>query len=138
MKNLLFAVCMLVLPICMSAQKIAYAYDPSGNRIERVIVLSKMSKTEKSINFYTEEIEERTVKYYPDASGGQITVEISSIEGMQNGTITVHSFPNGSLVLNKKITSTKEQLDMSNQSNGIYILRVNIDGEISTWKIMKK
>lgn len=119
-------------------QKISYTYDNAGNRIEKLIVLTKSSTSDVKIESFTEKINERTVEISPSPSGGEITVKISSINGMENGSIQVYSFPNGYLVHKIKITSTTEELDINNQSSGIYILNINIDGIISTWKILKK
>lgn len=54
----------------------------------------------------TEKVAETEVKIYSSVQG-QITVEISNIEGLKKGTITIYSFPQGNLVLTRNVTSTR-------------------------------
>jgi hypothetical protein len=56
---------------------------------------------------------------------------------MKTGTMTIYAFPNGNTVLTRKVKYTREDLDISNQRAGIYILLVDIDGEKTSYKLMK-
>ncbi|GHV39313.1 hypothetical protein FACS1894179_04040 [Bacteroidia bacterium] len=139
MKTLLIVFLFIVSLVSIQAQnKISYAYDASGNRTERILVVATKSLLagEEPENIITEEIAKREVKIYSSIQG-QITVEISTLEGMKTGTMTIYAFPNGNTVLTRKVKYTREDLDISNQRAGIYILLVDIDGEKTSYKLMK-
>lgn len=139
MKILLIVFLFIVSLVSIQAQnKISYAYDASGNRTERILVVATKSLLagEEPENIITEEIAKREVKIYSSIQG-QITVEISTLEGMKTGTMIIYAFPNGNTVLTRKVKYTREDLDISNQRAGIYILLVDIDGEKTSYKLMK-
>ena len=121
--------------------RIAYTYDASGNRIERTIILPpspeerSMADTEPVV--FTESLSQRTIKIYLNPTKGQLAIEISDIENIKSGNITVYNMQ-GKTALKQKISISKTDLDMSNHPKGIYILHINIDGKISTWKIIKE
>lgn len=139
MKKSLAIFMMVMLSVCaFSQQKAKFAYDATGNRVKREIVLATKSFAQDELpQIFTEEVAKRNLKYYSSAEG-QITVEISTLEGMKNGIITIYRMDNGAKVISKKIQNTREDLDISRQGFGVYILHVNIDGEITSWKLLKK
>lgn len=138
MKKLLPIIFLLILCGALKAQnKIQYAYDAAGNRITRTLVVatkSLMANEEPEV--INEIIAKREVKIYSSVQG-QITVEISNIDGLKKGTITIYSFPHGNIVLTRNVKSTREDLDISSKSSGIYILVVDLDGEKTSLKLMK-
>lgn len=138
MKKSLIIFSLLLFSICVfSQQKMSYAYDAAGNRVKREIVLATKSLSQEELSIFTEEVAKRDLKYYSSAEG-QITVEISTLEGMKSGIITISRMDSGAKILSRKIQNTREDMDISSQRFGIYILHVDIDGEITTWKLLKK
>ncbi len=139
MKKCLTLFMMVLLSVCaFSQQKVKFAYDAAGNRVKREIVLATKSLSQGELpDIFTEQVAKRDLKYYSSAEG-QITVEISTLEGMKSGVITIYRMDNGAKILSKKIQNTREDLDISRQGFGVYILHVNIDGEVTSWKLMKK
>lgn len=138
MKKILPIIFLLILCGALKAQnKIQYAYDAAGNRITRTLVIATKSlMTDEEPEVITETIGKREVKIY-SAIEGQITVEISTLEEMKKGIMTVYAFPNGNPVLTRNVKYTREDLDISSKRAGIYILVVDIDGEKTTFKLMK-
>lgn len=139
MKKKLLFVLVLLCTLCGYAQeKFSFEYDASGNRIKRTLVIATktLMAHEEPEEIITEELSKREVKIYSSIQG-QITVEISTLEGMINGTMSIYAFPDGTPVLIRKIKNTKEYLDVSNHKSGIYILLIDIDGEKTSFKLMK-
>ncbi len=143
MKNYLFSMLLILLLPCgiNSQNKMTYAYDASGNRVERTIVLVTSSKkstlTKAKSTVLSETLSEQVVKIYPNPTKGQLAIEISNLENLKNGSCTIYNIQ-GKTILKQKIQNLKTNLDISNHSNGMYILHINIDGKISTWKIIKE
>lgn len=117
---------------------INFAYDLSGNRISRTIPIATrtlMAYEEPEV-IITEEVAKRDIKIYSSIEG-QVSVEFSSLEGMKNGTMQIYSFPGGTPVLTRKIKNLREDLDISYRPSGVYILMIDIDGEKTSYKLMK-
>lgn len=140
MRKLLLLFCFVYCFVLSGQNKVSYAYDDAGNRVKREIVPATKSMVlsdEDKNTFFTEEIAKRDIKIYPNPTYGQLAVAISDIEGLKSGTITMISV-NGQQVLKKKIDSGYIDLDISSEQTGIYVLIIEIDGEKTTWKIIKK
>ncbi len=139
MKKLLLLFCFAYSFVLLGQNKISYAYDAAGNRVKREIILSTRSMAlsdEDKNTFFTEEVAKRHIKIYPNPTYGQLAVEISDIDDIKSGIITILTI-NGQQVLKKEIDSTYIELDISSRQAGTYILIVEIDGEKTTWKIIK-
>jgi hypothetical protein len=121
-----------------SQNTIRYAYDASGNRTERTIVLATKSAEAKTETFFTEELAERTIKIYPNPTDGFLKVEIGNTEGIKNCTITISAINTGKQVKKQKATLPVTDIDISNQPFGVYVMLIDIDGEYTSWKIIKK
>jgi len=116
--------------------KISFTYDASGNRTERVIVLTKSAAaTPEVITDSADELHE--IKIYPNPTKGQIKLEISNSEKIKSCTITINTMSNGKLVMRKKATLPITDIDISTQQSGIYIMVIEIDGNYTSWKIIK-
>lgn len=139
MKILLIIFFSIASIVSIQAQnKVSYSYDAAGNRVSRTLVVANRSLSADEVpeDIITEKIAEREIKIYSSIQG-QITVEISTLEEMKTGTITIYAVPNGNAVLARRIQSTREDIDISNQGTGVYILLVDIDGEKTSYKLMK-
>jgi hypothetical protein len=140
MKILLILFSFIVMMGGLHAQnKVSFTYDAAGNRIERVIVLAtKSAEVQVSDSVYTDVIAERNIKIYPNPTEGQLKVEIGNTEGIKSCTITIFGMNNNRQVLKKKADLPVTDIDISNQPFGIYVMLIDIDGEYTSWKIMKK
>lgn len=137
MKKYIFILLLFCSVYAIGQNKITFKYDEVGNRTEKVIqIATKTLSVEENPEIFTKKISKRDIKIYSSIQG-QITVEFSTLEGMKNGTMHVYSFPNGTLVLNSKVKNLREDLDISSQPTGIYILLIDIDGEKTSYKLLK-
>lgn len=116
--------------------KISFSYDSNGNRLNKTIVLSKSAVSTTS-NLFTEQIGNREIKIYPNPTKGILKVEIPDSDKIKDGIISVYNLQ-GKLITKKKIESVKNTIDISSVSNGLYIMQISIDKEVSSWKIIKQ
>ncbi|MDL2303448.1 T9SS type A sorting domain-containing protein, partial [Dysgonomonas sp. OttesenSCG-928-D17] len=132
MKKIIFIAILSMSVLLIRAQsKISFNYDSSGNRTERVIVLTKSAVTTQEL--ITENVNEQyELKIYPNPTKGQIKLEISNSDKIKSCTITINAMSNGKLVLRKKATLPVTDIDISNQLNGFYIMVIEIDGNYSS------
>lgn len=140
MKILLIIFLCIISFVSIQAQnKISYAYDVAGNRVKREIVLatkSAVAPTEAEV--FTDRIAERNIKIYPNPTQGQLKVEFGNTEGIKNCTITISAMNTGKQVKKQKAIFPVTDIDISNQPFGVYIMLIDIDGEYTSWKIIKK
>ncbi|MDL2215219.1 leucine-rich repeat domain-containing protein [Dysgonomonas sp. OttesenSCG-928-M03] len=117
---------------------IEFVYDDSGNRVERkVIVLdTRAAQTITEPKVLTEKIANHSVKIYPNPTQGQINIDIDNADSI-SADVSIFTL-NGKLITKDKVQTSGGHLDLSNNPAGIYILKINIDGEVSSWKIIKK
>ena len=128
----------------ISAQNtIYYSYDDNGNRVTRSIALKKSSavtdsayeETEKEI--FKDEIGEIHISIYPNPTKGNLVVEVSGTS--TEALIEYGIYSATGTILKKQIVSDPQfNIDFTNQPCGMYILKLNIEGKISEWKIIKE
>ena len=139
MKNLLLLLSIFASSLCMQGQnKLKYAYDAAGNRVKREIVVN-MTKSALSpeSSIFTEELAERIVKIYPNPTKGQLVIEISDVENAKSASLTLYNL-SGQTIARVKVQSNSTDLDISSKPDGVYILQINIDGKLSSWRIIKE
>jgi hypothetical protein len=97
---------------------------------------------DNSVNCFvgvSEQSQEASIMVYPNPTTGITTVEIE-ISLNTESTIEIYNL-SGSLVQSEKLflTSgdTKKQIDISNLTNGIYILKVSGNNQFKTIKVIK-
>nr|WP_315247071.1 sugar-binding protein [uncultured Flavobacterium sp.] len=98
--------------------------NPQNN--QEVLVYST-NETDSNSNSLSE------FKVFPNPTTG-----IINIDTLQNTTVQVYDFT-GKKVLEKQITVTNNQIDISNQIAGIYLLKLSAeDGQYKTVKVVKQ
>ncbi len=132
---------LLVPTISMAQSSVEFAYDKSGNRIQRqVIVLGTKSATVATANNPEKDLyewKEQEIKIYPNPTEGLLSVSISKLESLTEGTIAVTDLE-GRVILTRRIESGLTAVDLSGQPSGYYLMRISVGSETSTWKIIKK
>ena len=126
----------LLLWFVMGAQVVVnYDYDAMGNRIKREIVLSRsMENTEKPL---TETLSEKQISIYPNPTDGLLRIDISGRETTDKCKFSVFSLK-GALVQDIYVSSSVTEIDLSDESDGMYLLNIELNESKSVWKIIKK
>ncbi len=137
---LLLTVFLLLIEQGSGAQKLSYAYDNAGNRVSKTIVFNSQqaAKTQKkdSVSF-NEILANKEIKLYPNPVQTNLTVTINGFDKDVAGEYFF--FDNqGKMILHNYLNNESFQVDMSSYATGNYIMRIVIDGESTTWKILKK
>lgn len=139
MKRILIAtVVLLTLYIPVTAEQFSYSYDSAGNRVKREIVLQKSADPEKKRKlFFTESLADKEIKIHPNPTYGDLSVEIKGYEDTDACTFSIYNM-SGQMILTEKAVAPTTGVDIGSQPNGIYILHITLNGEESSWKIIKK
>ena len=125
----------LLLSFVMGAQVVvSYDYDAMGNRIKREIVLSRsMENTEKPL---TETISSKSISIYPNPTAGLLKISISGWETTDKCKFTIFSLK-GALIQEIQVSSSVTEIDLSDESDGMYLLNIELNESKSAWKIIK-
>lgn len=124
-----------------NAQQIAYEYDAAGNRTSRHIVNNSpqapLFGTPKDFPPETNEKERLAISVGPNPTSGQLTVSLSCLGKEDVCDIQLVNAA-GQTIFSQSMSSSKAILDLSRYANGIYLLKINLNEEITTYKIIKK
>ena len=126
---------------CFSQSNVGFTYDASGNRITRSIVIKPKHSIRKNKSSATSEfadlLDERKVTITPNPTEGHLKVMISGKSETDKCSLSIYS-ANGQLIINNLDAGECTELDLSSHPNGYYILKIRINSETSSWKIIKK
>lgn len=120
------------------ADGIQYTYDASGNRTTlRLITLRGGDDgSRRDADPLRHNLTLRRITIYPNPTHGQFSVEIGNADTMENASITIYS-ATGSIIYYNDEPRDCNDIDLSLHGNGMYLLVIRVDGETSTWKIIK-
>ncbi len=133
-KKLISAICMLAVALPSGAKTLSYAYDNSGNRVAREIVVNTTKAPMKIAGQTVSELlSQKEVRVHTEI--GRLSVEIPSYETGDIGSITVHSV-SGMTVAHMDLCDAVTVIDMSGNPAGVYLMEINLNGCKSVWKVM--
>ncbi len=118
---------------------VKYTYDSSGNCIGRnIIVLQRLAKAkqEEPEELKLFEDKQLNIKIYPNPTRGLLKIEIPEFKEKENITFSLYNLL-GKLYKNEKTRESFIELDLSSYPKGTYILRMNRNGQYSSWRIIK-
>ncbi len=143
---------------------VQYGYDASGNRISRTIVMKQMApapqdSSENAIKeqeamanvpgqfddnqnaafqeIYADMLSEAAITIYPNPTKGQLSVRITNLP--QNTTSALELFDiRGRSLVRKEAVSEYNELDISHQPVGTYLMQITIGSSVTTWKIIRQ
>jgi YD repeat-containing protein len=131
---------LLCVAISLPAQNVTYQYDNAGNRTERVVNLSSSSAALRSSEETTaleDVIAKQEIKIYPNPTQGMLAVEIINFSSDIQADFLLADM-SGKIIDRRRATSGYLTFNLSNHPAGIYLLRMSINGETNTWKIIKE
>lgn len=117
-----------------------FTYDSSGNRTERRLIQLKSSfiedesLTEKQV-ILEDELYGHDIKIYPNPTKGRITINISGVENDAVHLLIYNA--QGSLIKQMQFKGPASTVDLSQQPDGIYVLKILIGAFHTEWKIVK-
>jgi len=138
----------LAIPLfCMAQNPLErfYEYDASGNRTARKTVRlmeSPPAPPEDSLQvtsneYFVEKVAQIEMKIYPNPATEKIMLEITNLQDLQTGVFKLYNL-NGQLLKECPVQSVSTEVSLAGLSAGVYILKVNINGRVEDWKIIKQ
>lgn len=129
--------------IAINAQStLRYSYDASGNRTYREIVLSRNAddlnlNQKHTANYYEEEIGKVQLRIYPNPVKSILKVAVDGFTGEISAECLLFNI-SGIMIEQRILVDQETQIDMSNCQSGHYVLQIIVNGEKTTWKIIKE
>jgi hypothetical protein len=88
-----------------------------------------------SVNSITEEVSTYQVQVYPNPVADNLNIRVSKLEA--GATVQVYNVQ-GAVVLSQPLTNTAQSLSVHKLTPGIYYIKLNNGGKVSTQKIIKQ
>ena len=133
----LFLLAALIVPSASWAQQIAYTYDAAGNRTSRDIYIAPRLLNEQSEDETESLFRRYQVCVAPNPTNGYVQVRIMNFDETSSVSIALFDVA-GVQLQTLRPTSEMTTLDLTSLGAGIYLLRITIDGESQTEKIVKE
>ncbi|MDR2474803.1 MAG: T9SS type A sorting domain-containing protein [Bacteroidales bacterium] len=134
-KKLILISIVLLTVISLQAQSVTYWYDSAGNRIERRTTATLRSSSE------TTSLEDAVIlpeiKIYPNPTRGLMYIEVGDFDSGQQVDLLLTDV-SGKIIFRQKAASSIVEIDLNGHPQGIYLLRVQREGEVSSYKIIKE
>lgn len=148
-------VLLLVIPYSRSnaQSNFKFTYDDNGNQKERTLKVEQTSM----VSFPTSEkllkplnngsnnmmaLEEssdaqKEIKIFPNPTRGLIRISLINYSDQLKGTCMIFGL-NGHKLKDMRIDSQDSEIDIQDLPDGLYVLRLTINGLISDYKVIKK
>lgn len=139
MKKILFIAGMMLATLGAQAQLYQYTYDAAGNRTVRRYSVNGMSLLNEDESEEKKELSKMLQDHQVNISTSEeeINVRVSNVDNDTQGDITVYA-TDGTQVAKKYIREEDTSIDMSSQATGVYITQVTVNGNSTSWKVVKK
>lgn len=127
--------------VAQNTGTVSFDYDTNGNRISRSLLFSKdsrngMESDSKFVNSMSDFFGEMSIRIYPNPTPDRFTM---SVDG--DHAVDAHAFLftfEGVLLDEKTVKNGSVEFNLSGRSSGIYLLRLTLNGESKTWRVLKK
>lgn len=115
-----------------------YTYDSAGNRVSREIIIGVAGDEPQDIAAsLIDVVASKAVRIYPNPTDGNLTISIDDYEESDQASFIIYDL-SGVIVYDSKVTGQASSVDISDCQSGIYILTIMINGNQSSWRIIKK
>lgn len=149
MKKLKYQLVFLLVIVCHSAAitQVFFTYDVRGNRVNRVLTLSKVSDTivqDETITHKfdntldTDTIAELVIGISPNPTKSSIIISVSKTNVSDFPVYSLFNLQGEKIIGQKELSSNANLINLSNEANGVYFLVVNYKTHQRTWKIIKE
>lgn len=134
---------LFLLYICffaINAKNVSFSYDNVGNRVKREIIVEKKaapSRETANPEYFSEMLSEKEIRIYPNPTDGFLKIEISGYEDSDECSLSIFNM-SGQQLQRIIVTTPLTDIDITTQTNGLYIFHIVLNGEDSTWKIIKR
>ena len=159
MKSTFFSIVLLLILQSITAQSsLNYTYDGNGNRTKRqdplkslritsdttsiiVVVDTIKSMPIKSMNdnkhYYQDSLVSTVIAIFPNPTKGALRIEINNLPDNSTSLIQMFDISGKCLISLQQVTDNTE-IDITNSPNGVYFLKIIINGITSECKVIKE
>ena len=126
----------------LSAQKIQYGYDASGNRIQRKLVVSCPTcpnngrEAAPSVTDNISPVIKYNLALFPNPTQDKVILTCSNLAEGETASVLVTD-ENGKTLYTQQNIQAQSEINMSSYNNGMYLVRVSIGKEVQVYKVMK-
>jgi len=131
-KAIIIIVATLILSSSLYAVKYSFTYDAAGNRDSRTMV---DINGKESVPI--QKILDHEIKVYPNPTAGDLRVDISGITHDLSAEVELFDF-NGRSVYKEGTPTGQVTIDLTEEPNGFYIMRISIDNQNIEYKVVKQ
>jgi len=89
-----------------------------------------------TLQLYTDIISETVINIYPNPTKGKLAVKISGLPEHSFSSLTLLNIQ-GTVIMQQQPLTDYNELDISAQPDGMYIMQITIDAKSTTWRIIK-
>lgn len=129
---------------------VSFSYDAAGNlntrnyillkkalAITRIDSISKSSiADDRSDSLRYSDLDQK-IRIFPNPTKGLLKMVLSGFDFSQKSGITVYS-PTGTTLIQHSPALPSDEIDLSGYAPGLYIMRIEVGGKTSEWKILKE
>ncbi|TAL67434.1 MAG: T9SS type A sorting domain-containing protein [Bacteroidetes bacterium] len=112
-----------------------YLYDEMGNRTTRVVLLNQPPPPPGGE--YRDSIKNSEISIYPNPTQGLLTVKITNLKKDVETKIVINDM-SGRAVFTFNNLSEFTDINFSEKTNGVYLMKIYIGSDVSDWKILKE
>lgn len=135
---LLLSIAVTGIAIATNPEVARYTYDSAGNRVSREIIIGVAGDEPQDIAAsLIDVVASKAVRIYPNPTDGNLTISIDDYEESDQASFVIYDL-SGIIVYNSEATEQASSIDISSCQPGIYILSININGNLSSWRVIKK
>ncbi|MDL2222956.1 T9SS type A sorting domain-containing protein [Bacteroidales bacterium OttesenSCG-928-M11] len=146
MKTFFISLLLLVSWSLFAQDSITFEYNPAGGRIARkVIKMTTLAPVQEEEDLqetpteieeiFNDQLAEAEIRIYPNPTKGLLFVTIDNIPANSRAQIVLFSLSGRQLLIKEAMSSN--EIDITNQPNGVYIMRIIIGDQLTEWKIIK-
>ncbi|MCK9203340.1 MAG: T9SS type A sorting domain-containing protein [Bacteroidales bacterium] len=138
--------CLLMITTASYSQNVQFAYDETGNRISRIIVIplseSKSVFTDSilpghSRNPLNQNLENLRISVFPNPTSDIIHIQCNDLS--RSTSIDAYLYTaKGEALKTINLCEFDQVFDMTNYPLGIYYLKIQMNDRIESWKIIKQ
>lgn len=123
----------------LHADRVLFTYDSSGNRTsgqKEINVRSLGTSNQEPVLPLLEALSQHRVTISPNPTDGPLRIDISGLSGTKGSSITIYNML-GNIVYYESSIRESNELDLTEYPVGMYIMSLRLEGETSTWKIIR-
>lgn len=134
MKKCMMLLLIMVAPVvCFAQSTLHYTYNDAGNRTSRTIIISPRQQPRLSSGLNTNMYEDGKITITSNKTN-MLHVEILGLKGIAHVSVYDSS---GKQYVSIDMNSSTTNIDTSIVPVGIYVLKIEANNEVNTWKLIK-